>query len=172
MDRVADASGVGIFRDDNSFIVADMRTRGFHVAAFVAGVAGVILVANGVVLLSPLASDVPLLVGLTVLGVGGLSAAGAVFTVRTIRARRSDVARARVLVVVDLASNQLLDPAGHPLAALVDVKQRTVFQVASSARRLILLTPRGEISIARGNGLAGGLGRLPAVLAELGIERL
>ncbi len=172
MDRVAEASGIGIFRDDSSFVVVNMRTTGLQIATFVIGLVGIILVVNGVVMLGPLASDVPLPVGLTILGLGCLCGAGAVFMVRTINARRSNIAGAEVLVVLDFASNRLLDSAGHPLAALVDVRQRTTFQIASSARRLLLVTPTGEIPIARGNGLAGGLGRLPVVLAELGIERI
>ncbi len=170
MDRVAEASGVGIFRDDNSFIVVNMRTTGLQVTTFVVGLVGVILIVNAVVMLSPLVSDVPLPLGLTILGLGCLCGAGAVFMVRTINTRRSNIAGADVLVVLDFASNRLLDSAGHPLAALADVRQRTTFQMASSARRLLLVTPTGEIPIARGNGLAGGLGRLPAALAELGIE--
>ncbi len=170
MERVTEASGVGVFRDGNTFIVADVRTRGLYVVAFVATVVGLILVVNGAVMLGLLRSEVPLLIGLGLVGLGGLSLAGAFLAVRSIRSRRSDVAGSDLLVIVDPASNQLLNAAGEPICALADVKQRTLFQATSSARRLILLTPTGEIPIVRGNGLAGGLGRLPKVFADLGIE--
>ena len=170
MERLTEASGVGIYSEGDRVLVVDLGTVQLYTTIFVLGLVTLICGANGAMMLAGLFGEGQVVVGLVLVALSALSGLGIHKLVKLIRARRSHPEDRVPIVILDLATQQLCASDGRPMAPLSEVRQQRKVQIGSSSRKLVLFGPMGTVLVARGNPFAGGLGNLDGVLAQCGIR--
>lgn len=166
MQEIGKGSGVVIAHEGQRLIIIDRKTTSIFTVVFVLGLLASIPGLSGILMLS----QSMLTLGLSLLGVGLIFGAGFALALRAKRQREQiPLAEMTPLLVLDLEAGQLLDGAGRQLAPLEQTRFSKRFQFGSSSPALVATYPGGEIVVARGNGLMGGLGSLPGVLARRGL---
>lgn len=169
---LARSAGTVVVQEGDRILIADRRTKAATIAIFVLGLLTFILGANGLIQFGLLFSGQ----GLLGLAIGATLAAGLFGAVtwrlvQHLRARREEPVRAdEILCAIDLGRNLVLAPNGGVLAPVYRCKLERRFQVTSSSRSLVLITPEATITIARGDPFSGDVGPIADALADAGFR--
>lgn len=170
---LARSAGTLVVHEGDRILIADRRTKGPTIAIFVLGLVTFILGANGLVQFGLLFSGQGLL-GLAIGATLAAALTGAVTwrLVQHLRARREEPVRAEeILCAIDLARNLVLAPNGAVMGPVHRARLELRFQIGSSSRALVLVTPDTSITIAKGDPFSGDVSPIVDALADAGLRR-
>ncbi len=168
MTELGSGSGVKIVQDGQRLRIVNTRTASLATLAFVLSLLTLLPGAGGAVAMV----QGTWTLGLILVAIGGLAAAGLAVTIAAIRRRRrTPLGELVPVAIIDLEARVLCDGAGRVLAPLEQVRFQRTFQIGSSSPGLAAVFSGQRLMLARGNPFAGGLGSLEAALRQRGLAR-
>lgn len=160
MTIVARCNGTLLVEDGDRLGVAEQGGGWINVAVFVTGLLTVILLVNGVVMLSIVGLAGAVLVG------GSLVLGAALVGLLRLRRRRRAAPPPAPWLVFDRGARAVIDSNGSQLASFDRVTIERAWQAGSSSKALVLRHPGGRIVIARGNPFGDSVDAFEHVLTR------